>query len=55
MCHWTRAHWWLTTPLGLGLTFCAPAEEASVVSGDYDALVELFLDFRELQEVELTD
>ena len=40
----------------LGFTFSAPVDEAPVEpGGDYDDLVELFLEFRELQKVKITD
>ena len=50
----TRLVWGIC--IVLGFTFCAPVDDAPVEpGGDYDDLVELFLEFRELQEVKITD
>ena len=50
----TRLFW--ATSLVLGFTFCAPPADAPIeAGGDYDDLVELFLEFRELQEIKITD
>ena len=40
----------------LAFTFCAPAQDVPVENGgDYDDLVQLFQEFRELQETKMTD
>ncbi len=50
----TRLFWGIC--IVLGFTFCAPVDDAPAEpGGDYDDLVELFLEFRELQEVKITD